>query len=446
MNTRVLVKKSDRNARPRRRALRVSPVHMTSQRRTQLLEDGVQRLQHARSHCIMVLPGCAAALLQYPAYAVLDERVPTACTNGVAMYFNPLFLSQLSDDECAFLYAHEVWHNLLLHGIRVGNRDHHQWNIACDLEVNHILMTHGMKPVAGGWFMTPPVHRAAERWYDDLQRHFSEVKSMVRRQKHNGNRRGGHIWDKSLPQDGSSTADDDQLDLPPSKSRLPVWIRDVQGQRDENVQLEPHPDAIPTATTLVEAMDRSTGKLATQSWKESEAGNVPELPWERLLQDFLERTRAGRLDWNRPSRRHIHRGLYLPSVRGQRLTACIAVDVSGSMWESLREVVTLVRQILGQFDAYDVRLIACDETIEADLMLSDQDPLPEGWEVEGGLGTDFCPVFSLLQGSPPDVLLFITDGWGEFPAQAPEWPVVWLLTQPGEVPFGRALHVPGVAR
>ena len=448
MSTKQAVKTTAVAKERRERAPKTAPAPMTEPQRMQVLEEGVRRLQHARSQCMMMLPGCAAALLQYPSFAVLDERVPTACTNGVAMYFNPLFLQSLSDDECAFLYAHEVWHNLLLHGFRAADREARRWNIACDLEVNHILMTHGMTPVAGGWFLKPPVHRAAERWYQELGKGYGELCRAIRERPLIDRRRGGHIWDKPEPGGADEDSDDDDMDVPARSSarRQPAWLRDIQGLRDPDVMLEPDPDAVSTATTLAESLESSMTRLVTHSWQEGEAGDVPLLPWEQLLQEFLEPTRSGRVDWNRPSRRHIHRGLYLPSVRGQRLTACIAVDVSGSMWESLREVVTLVRQVLSRFDAYDVRLIACDQSIEADVMLSECDPLPESWEVNGGGGTDFRPVFNALQDSSPDVLLFVTDGMGVFPDEPPDCPVLWLLTQPTPVPFGRAVQVPVVVR
>jgi predicted metal-dependent peptidase len=448
MSTKRVMPKSAGTTDRHDRAPKKAPAPMSELKRVQVLEEGVRRLQHARSQCMMMLPGCAAALLQYPSFAVLDERVPTACTNGVAMYFNPLFLLQLSDEECAFLYAHEVWHNLLLHSFRAAGREARRWNIACDLEVNHILMTHGMTPVAGGWFVKPPVHRAAERWYEEVQKPYGELWRALRDRAPVDRRRGGHIWDTAEPDAPGEDSQDDDVDVPTrtGSRREPTWLRDIQGLRDPNVMLEPDPEAVSTATTLAECLESSMSKLVTQSWTEGEAGDMPILPWEQLLQEFLEPTRSGRADWNRPSRRHIHRGLYLPSVRGQRLTACIAVDVSGSMWESLREVVTLVRQVLSRFDAYDVRLIACDQAIEADVMLSEYDPLPESWEVNGGGGTDFRPVFNALQDSGPDVLLFVTDGMGVFPDEPPDCPVLWLLTQPTPVPFGRALQVPVMVR
>ena len=277
MSTKQTVKTTAVVKQRRERAPKTAPVPMTEPHRMQVLEEGVRRLQHARSQCMMMLPGCAAALLQYPSFAVLDERVSTACTNGVAMYFNPLFLQSLSDDECAFLYAHEVWHNLLLHGFRAADREARRWNIACDLEVNHILMTHGMTPVAGGWFLKPPVHSAAERWYQELGKGYGELSRAIRERPLIDRRRGGHIWDKPEPGGRDEDSEDDDMDVPTRSSarRQPAWLRDIQGLRDPDVMLEPDPDAVSTATTLAESLESSMTRLVTRSWQEGEAGDVP---------------------------------------------------------------------------------------------------------------------------------------------------------------------------
>ena len=67
----------------------------------------------------------------------------------------------------------------------------------------------------------------------------------------------------------------------------------------------------------------------------------------------------------------------------------------------------------------------------------DCNPLdPNGeWEVTGGGGTDFRPVFEYIdehQEINPDLLIFFTDGYGAYPERAPAYPVLWLLTADGQ--------------
>ena len=56
------------------------------------------------------------------------------------------------------------------------------------------------------------------------------------------------------------------------------------------------------------------------------------------------------------------------------------------------------------------------------------------WEVTGGGGTDFRPVFSYIEEHSeldPNLLIFFTDGYGDYPERPPPYPVMWLLTSDG---------------
>ncbi|MFN3883741.1 MAG: VWA-like domain-containing protein, partial [Rhodocyclaceae bacterium] len=62
---------------------------------------------------------------------------------------------------------------------------------------------------------------------------------------------------------------------------------------------------------------------------------------------------------------------------------------------------------------------------------------------EGGGGTSFVPVFEWLEraGQRPDALIYFTDADGEFPARAPDYPVLWLVKGRAPVPFGRRIQL-----
>jgi predicted metal-dependent peptidase len=72
----------------------------------------------------------------------------------------------------------------------------------------------------------------------------------------------------------------------------------------------------------------------------------------------------------------------------------------------------------------------------------------EAWEplrlpraFTGGGGTAFTPVFEWIErrGLRPDALAYFTDARGEFPRQAPPYPVLWLVKGGAAVPFGRRI-------
>ena len=64
---------------------------------------------------------------------------------------------------------------------------------------------------------------------------------------------------------------------------------------------------------------------------------------------------------------------------------------------------------------------------------------------KGGGGTDFHPVFDLIAegDEPPEVLLFLTDGFGPAPKNRPNYPVIWGVIEDGRQPanWGQMMEI-----
>ena len=92
-------------------------------------------------------------------------------TDGRVLDYNPRFVTGLGPDELVGVLAHEVMHNALAHPGRRGLRDPTQWNVACDLAVNPLLVQAGfalpasrLMPGAGAYAHLPP-GRSADEYY-----------------------------------------------------------------------------------------------------------------------------------------------------------------------------------------------------------------------------------------------------------------------------------------
>ena len=70
---------------------------------------------------------------------------PTAMTDGRAVYMNCKFYAGLDSEERLFVLAHETWHCVLLHFVRLQGRDPKRFNIAADLEIHFVLSNEKMK-------------------------------------------------------------------------------------------------------------------------------------------------------------------------------------------------------------------------------------------------------------------------------------------------------------
>ncbi len=118
----------------------------------------------------------------------------------------------------------------------------------------------------------------------------------------------------------------------------------------------------------------------------------------------------------------------------------VALDTSGScsgevMEGFLRELLAVLRD--GGGPKVEFTLIQCDEEIQKVETLSGEDMaerLSRGIRLLGWGGTDFRPVFDYVKeqreredGVKFAGLLYLTDGWGQYPREKPDYPVVFLF-------------------
>ena len=91
-------------------------------------------------------------------------------------------------------------------------------------------------------------------------------------------------------------------------------------------------------------------------------------------------------------------------------------------------------------------MIQCDREIQEDVIYDMDRPfIPDDFKLMGGGGTDFRPVFDIIQESDdvPEILLYLTDGYGVAPREEPNYPVVWGVIEGGIVPsdWGQAIGI-----
>jgi predicted metal-dependent peptidase len=154
-----------------------------------------------------------------------------------------------------------------------------------------------------------------------------------------------------------------------------------------------------------------------------------------------------------PAKKHLWRGVMLPSVGspGPRLVVC-AVDTSGSVGSRLAARFLAEVHALRSGAQCRLHVLQCDAAITSVATYEAWErpgsaALPERFAGRGG--TDFRPVFdwvaeNVLQSEgEPDLLAFLTDGDGPFPAEAPPYRVVWLIPDQIAVrpPFGLRISI-----
>ena len=176
-----------------------------------------------------------------------------------------------------------------------------------------------------------------------------------------------------------------------------------------------------------------------------ERAHFSEVDWREELQRFMRERAPVDLTWNRPNRRFIEAGLYLPSMDGESMdTLVFAIDTSGSMSErALGLIWGAVRDGAEAIQPKEVVVIQCDARVHRVDRYQGAE-LPENLDAVGRGGTSFRPVFEWIANeldAPPACLIYMTDLMGSFPDDEPDYETLWIVTSSygSDPPFGERI-------
>ena len=374
-------------------------------------------------------------ILMHLDFVPITSGCRTACTDGSRVFMNCQFYAKLDLEERLFVLAHETWHCVLLHFARRQNRNHHQFNIATDLEIHFILQKEKMKEP----FVLPHDPEwdglSAEEIYEKLG-HKKEYGGKREKCKNPGCCSKGfdsneqsfdeHIYAGQAKQDSENDPD---------------FAPCVNAQSVENMRQI----VIQTACSI----ERRQGTLPGNLKEIVDRLRKPELNWKELLKQFVTSCLGGSRRWLPPARRYVGMGLYLQSRRDEKFNAVMAIDTSGSTTGDLPQFFAELSSLLKSFGNYELTVIQCDAEIQHVEKFSGDTPLPSNyqWESYGHGGTSFIPPFEYVKEHKlrPDIFIYLTDGYGDAPEKAPQFPVLWVLTNDGEEPalWGKKIKFKG---
>ena len=417
-------------------------------------------LAQDRQKLLTKLPFTGSLVMRLDLVPVSDERLPTAATDGDRIFVDIDFYAQLTQEERLFVLAHEVWHCALLHFLRRGDRNQELFNIAADLEIHFLLTDEGLKAP----FVLPHDPRwkglSAEEIYERLKKGKPQSNRYGRRGGTGEGRESEHIkgatsFDRHLERAGEAERANEGAAEGGNEGRAGQavanegaaeggneWRADGANKgRDSDYSPEIAPGVEERCrerlTSAVQQCERMKGTLPAGLKAVVEAVLKPEIGWRELLAQFVTSCYGGSRRWLPPARRHVHEGLYLQSMRAERLRAIVAIDTSGSTQGDLPKFFSELTALLNTFGSYELTVIQCDADIGCVETFDDATPLDPNrpWETTGGGGTDFRPVFHYIDEHPelePNLLIYFTNGYGDYPERAPAYPVMWLLTKDGE--------------
>jgi len=384
-------------------------------------------------------PFIGALAMNLELIPVVDHRCVTASTDGRRIFFNPYFLNTLTDEQRTTLLAHEIWHCGLSHFTREHGKieDHNTWNHAIDHEVNALLKGDGFSLPTGCILYEGYEGESAETVYQKIKDGEIEMRGQC------------------LDQHNSSTPGEDSK---PGNDGTDGWST-IAEDIDGNITAKVDSDFQPVRSDDVWKEWKTKMMAAAQQCREKgeDLGHYnrlldelfsSKLPWKEILRQYLTPMFDSTRKWLPPNRRHVYKKIYLPSLQKEKqLKIVIAIDTSGSTTgDIVKTFVSEVFSILNSFGGYELRLIQCDYDIREDKIHDESKPfLVDEFKLLGGGGTDFHPVFNLIKDDDesPEILLFLTDGYGNAPRREPPYPVIWGVIEGGIKPaiWGKEIEV-----
>ncbi len=349
---------------------------------------------------------------------VPSQTISTAATDGRDIFLNPEFLRSLPSPQQDGVILHEILHAALLHPLRLKEREPELWNIAADIVVNGLIVQQR------GVELPPDGLRDK-----NLERLSVEEVYELLRQPTNANRFQLADLDLLAPSQAqgnmsNATNSGDLLSLDREATVTAHWR-----------------NALQQATVI--ARSTGSGKLPGGIDRELETIVNPQLDWRAYLWRYLVQTPT---DFQGFDRRLIGRGLYLEALQGESVQVYVAVDTSGSVGDRyLQLFIEEIRGILAAYPHLECTLYYADRELYGPYLLTPTSTIPTP---QGGGGTSFVPFFDRVaqtwDGHTRVMCIYLTDGYGEFPAFIPILPTLWVVTPGGldlaRFPFGEAVR------
>ena len=326
-----------------------------------------------------------------------DDSIRTAATDGKTIYFNTKFFMGLTVEEQVFLLLHETMHAAYLHMERVGDRNKSKWNQAADYVINLQLVNRGFKMPSMGLLDYQYEGMSTEQVYALLP---------------------------NPPEDDSFDIDLLPPDGDPAELQKEMEDILVQAAIQSKIAGEA-PGSIPGDIQIF------LNKLLN-----------PKLPWQKILQKFLQAVSKNDYTFRKPNRRFFPEHI-LPSLYSEKMIdLVVAIDTSGSVSDHEFNIcVSELASIMKMMKPEKISFIQFDTDIKSVTPIKNLHDLMNT-KFTGRGGTDIRPVIEWINEKKPKVSLIFTDGHFRFRDATTKNNVVWLIHDHEQFtsPFGKVIH------
>ena len=332
------------------------------------------------------------------------KEIPTACTDGKNIYYNPLFFEKLTEGQRNYILMHEIFHVILMHPYRGNGKNPRVWNTACDMVVNYMC--------------------------DKMESYFKLLVKIPYERPDEGI--FSYIMDTEIVENiYSRLLKEYEKNNGASKLIINSYRSVIEGRYKYNIDVEIDIDASDDLIfTLNEDDEVFMKEIIKEAALKAQGGDgsyfVPEqvyeltesktIKWQKLLKDMLQTDVSDDVSYTTPERKYIHMDLILPGhgPTDDKLEEIWAfVDSSGSISkDELSQFLTQLHRIVKEFGCITNICYWDTEVTDTYLKIKTEKDILKCTPKHSG-GTDINCVYEWIRDNKvkPDVMLILTDGY-----------------------------------
>jgi predicted metal-dependent peptidase len=378
-------------------------------------------------HDELLLRAKSLLTVKYPYFGMLASRlnfepsvdVSGYASNGKRFIYHVEFLERRSVEEVMFILTNAVMHHVLSHQQRKLNRRGRLWQLATDYAINNLLSKSGLRIPQGANYNKEYEGMYAEEIYDAL--------------KNDLNLGEGDAFGES----GERPAEASLMEQEGDESQGFANIDGIADEMDTEGELQWQ-----YAASIAQEVAQRKGAMPLGLERLGKKVKPADVDWRFELYNAVNRHMRNNYAFMPPNKKHIHRGIALPSLTSDTLSLCVAIDTSGSIDDQLLGAfMEEFKTIMQNFPSVKIELIIADAKVHAHHTFQGGERMD--FRLKGGGGTDYRPTFDYVEANLPmtTMLLYFTDGEGSYPKIGPNYEVLWALSRKAKVPFGRTLVI-----
>ncbi|MBR4139903.1 MAG: metallopeptidase [Lachnospiraceae bacterium] len=374
---------------------------------------------------------------------VMDVNTYGLGTDGFSLYFDPQYLVDLYRLDRIRInraYLHNVFHCIFKHILKQGGREKRLWDLACDIATEHVIdglnhrsIRYPRNAVRSNWYGTFEKKLkvlTAEKIYklfvDEplLEYQIRKLEKEFRMDDHKR-------WPKPPENDHQ----------PPSSAMQ--QLNDKWQEISEKMQTE--------LETFSKEASNGEGELA----EELAVENRERYDYKAFLRKFAVLREEMQVDLDSFDYVFYNYGLTLygnmPLIEPQEFKEVhkieefvIVIDTSMSCsGELVKTFLEQTYHILAESESFfrkiHIRIIQCDEKVQSDVKITNQEELKtymENFQIIGNGGTDFRPAFTYVQELIDRKeffhlkgMIYFTDGYGYYPRKKPPYDTAFVFME-----------------